>query len=221
MRKVVLFLLLLCVPISLFAQDPDWRNRRAARGRYDSDNTFELTPFIGYRYGGSINADQTNLFNTDVSVASHMNYGAAFGIPVANGWKVELSVDRQDTNFTEGGGGLFNPTGNIAGFHITYYQAGVQIPFNVSRSAQPYFLVGAGVASLDPDVPGVSTDTRFSAHAGIGIKVPIDRNMGFRLEEKGYYTSLGGANNGYLGRSFGYNHDLYQGETNFGMYFKF
>lgn len=222
MRKIVLFLLLLCVPVSLLAQDPDWRNRRPSRDRYGyADNMFELTPFIGYRYGGSINADQTDLFNTDVSVASHMNYGGTFGIPIANGWKVELSVDRQDTNFTEGGDTLFNPRGNIAGFHITYFQGGLQIPFSVSRNATPYFVIGAGVANLDPDVAGVSADTRFAAHAGIGIKVPIDRNMGFRLEEKGYYTSLGGANNGYLGRSFGYNHDLYQGETNFGMYFKF
>lgn len=219
MRKLVLFLLLLCVPIAAFAQDEGWRNRRPRDSRYYTDNMFELTPFLGYRYGGSISANQTDLFNTDVNVASHMNYGAAFGIPMQNGWKIELSVDRQDTQFTVGGGGLFNPAGDIAGFHVTYFQGGLQIPFAVSRNATPYFLVGAGVANLNPDVPGVSADTRFAAHAGVGVKIPIQRNMGIRLEEKAFFTSLG--NSSSLGGDYGNYHDLYQGETNVGIYFKF
>ena len=49
MRKIVLFLLLLCVPVSLLAQDPDWRNRRPSRDRSGyAANMFEPTPFIGY-----------------------------------------------------------------------------------------------------------------------------------------------------------------------------
>ena len=220
MRKLALFLLLVAVPISAFAQDPDWRNRRAPRDRYsNNDNMFELTPFLGYRYGGTIFADQTSLFNQDVSVASHLNYGVNFGIPIANGWKVELSVDRQDTNFTEGGG-LFSPSGNIAGFHVTYYQGALVIPFAVSRQATPYFTVGAGLANLDPDIRGVSADNRFAASAGIGVKVPINRNAGIRLEERGFFTSMSndrGCNSCY----YNYNHDLYQGETNLGVYFKF
>lgn len=224
MRKALFFLLLLVVPVSLFAQDPDWRNRRASRDRYSyNDNQFEFTPFVGYRYGGTIYADTNNLFNFDADVASRANYGLNFGIPIANGWKVELGVDRQDTHFTNGDGGLFNPTGNVAGFHVTYYQGALIIPFARSRNATPYFSLGAGVANLDPDVRGVSADNRFAASAGIGVKVPISRNAGFRLEGKGYFTST--SNNTYGNSCFrcGYenNHDLYQGETNFGVYFKF
>lgn len=220
MRKAVLLLLLVFIPVSLFAQDPDWRNRRTSRDRTYNDNMFEFTPFLGYRYGGTINAGQTDIFNQDVSVASHMNYGLNFGIPVANGWKIELGVDRQDTHFTTGGDTLFNPSGNIAGFHVTYYQGSLVIPFQVSRNATPYFSVGAGVASLDPDISGVSSDTRFAGSAAIGVKVPISPNAGFRIEEKGFFTSLNG-NNICSHCYYSYNHDLYQGETNFGMYLKF
>ena len=221
MRKLALITLLLIAPASLFAQDPDWRNRRAGRDRSTyNDNMFELTPFLGYRYGGTIFADQTAIFNQDVSVGSHLNYGVNFGIPIVNGWKVELSVDRQDTHFTEGGGSLFTPSGNIAGFHVTYYQGALVIPFAVSRNATPYFSVGAGVANLDPDINGVSADTRFAASAGIGVKVPINRNAGFRLEERGFFTSLG-SDTGCRSCYYSYNHDLYQGETNFGVYLKF
>ena len=220
MRKALLFLLLLIVPVSLFAQDPDWRNRRPARDRYSyNDNQFEFTPFLGYRYGGTIYADTSNLFNFDVDIASHANYGLNFAIPVANGWKIELGVDRQDSHFTRGGG-LFSPSGDIANFAVTYYQGALVVPFARSRNATPYFSIGAGLANLDPDVRNVASDNRFAMSAAIGVKVPIAPNAGFRLEEKGYFTSLQNDRSGF--RSYyGYNHDLYQGETNFGVYFKF
>ncbi len=221
MRKLFLSLILLCIPVTLFAQ-PDWRDRRPARDRYSyTDNMFELTPIIGYRYGGTIDSSQTDLFNRDVNVGSHMNYGVNFGIPIANGWKIELGVDRQDTQFTAGGNGLFNPSGDIAGFHVTYYQGSLVIPFAVSRNATPYFSVGAGIANLDPDIRGVSADNRFAASAGIGVKVPINRNAGIRIEEKGFFTSLSNNQDTCSRCYYSYNHDLYQGETNFGVYFKF
>jgi hypothetical protein len=224
MRKVLLFLLLLAVPVSLFAQDDDWRNRRPSRDRRDrythNDNMFEFTPFIGYRYGGTIYADTNTLFNFDADVASHANFGLNFGIPIANGWKIELGVDRQNTHFTEGGG-LFDPSGNIGGLAVTYYQGSLIVPFARSRNATPYFSVGAGIANLDPDIRGVSADNRFAASAAIGVKVPISPNAGFRLEEKGYFTSTSNNDYGCYRCGYGANHDLYQGETNFGVYFKF
>ena len=223
MRKALLFLLLLSVPVSLFAQDDDWRNRRPRdrRDRYTyNDNMFEFTPFIGYRYGGTIYAENSNLFNFDADVASHANFGLNFGIPIANGWKVELGVDRQNTNFTEGSG-LFDPSGNIGGLHVTYYQGSLVVPFSRSRNATPYFSVGAGIANLDPDVRGASADNRFAASAAIGVKVPISPSAGFRLEEKGFFTSTSNDGGDCFRCGYSRNRDFYQGETNFGIYIKF
>jgi outer membrane protein with beta-barrel domain len=219
MRKLTLFLVLLLIPTAVFAQG-DWRNRPSRYDRrYAADNMFELTPFIGYRYGGTLYASQSSLFNRDVDVASAMNYGAQFGIPVGyEGMKIELMVNRQDTNFTTTNG-LFSPDNNLANFHITYYQAGVEIPFARSRNAIPFFVVGAGFANLKPDVPGVGADNRFAANAGIGVKIPISPNIGFRIDARGYFTSLN--NSGCNSCYYNYNHDLYQGETNFGVVFKF
>ena len=57
MRKLLLLLVVLLIPASLMAQDEGWRNRRSNyRGGY-ADNFFELTPFLGYRYGGTIFAE--------------------------------------------------------------------------------------------------------------------------------------------------------------------
>ena len=227
MKKLLLIsLLAVVIPASLFAQDDDWRNRRAhdqRRDRMSNENLFEITPFVGYTYGGTIRADQTSLFGQDVDLASSASLGLNFGIPIGNGMKLELMADRQNTHLGSGGsgGGLFDPRGGRVGdFHVTYYHAGLQIPFAISRNANPYFIASAGVANLDPSTPGASTSTRFSASGGVGVKIPFNRNAGFRFEGRGFYTAL-------PNESFcrfcdaGSNGDLYQGQANFGIYFGF
>lgn len=222
MRKLMLMVTVLLIPASLLAQDEGWRNRRVARDAYSTLNMFELTPFGGYRYGGTIFADQTSLFgNQNVDVASAGNFGVNLGIPIGNAMKIELLVDRQNTHFTNGSG-LFAPDQRLGGFDITYFHGGLQIPFAVSRNAAPYVVVSAGLANLEPRVSGASSDTRFSAGAGIGVKIPINRNVGIRIEERGYFTSLSSySNRHYSNYYYDYNRDLYQGETNVGVFFRF
>jgi hypothetical protein len=83
------------------------------------------------------------------------------------------------------------------------------------------------VANLKPDIRGVSADNRFSASAGVGVKIPINPNFGIRLEGRGYFTSLDN-NTGDNGRcdyyrcyNDYYGHDLYQGEANVGFVISF
>jgi len=218
MRKTVFVCLLLLLPAStLLAQD--WRRGGRPYEPY-RDNSVDLTPFIGYRYGGTLYADQSNLFNQNVDVQSSVNFGGSVGIPInPYGVKVELLVSHQSTHFTDGGG-LFSPNQNLGDINITYYQAGILFPFSQSRAASPYVSVTGGVANLDPQISGVSASNRFAASAAIGVKVPLQRNLSLRLEERGYYTALSNydrCRNCY----YGYNHDLYQGETNLGLDFKF
>ena len=217
MRKLFLIVALLLIPASLFAQD--WR--RGYGYRPYADNFFELSPYFGYRYGGTIYANQTQLFNQDVAVESAPNFGVNFAIPVSNGWKIELLVDRQNTQFSGGGGGLFAPNNSLGDFDVTYFQGGLLIPFAQSRSATPYVSLDAGVANLDPRVSGATSSTRFSAGASIGVKVPINRNIGIKLEERGFFTSLNNSGDNCRACYYTYNHDLYQGETNFGVFFRF
>ena len=52
MRKSVLLLILLALPTTVFAQsddDEDWRRRTSYNA--PRENAFELTPFVGYRWG--------------------------------------------------------------------------------------------------------------------------------------------------------------------------
>jgi hypothetical protein len=222
MRKAVLVLLLLATTTSLFAQDDDWRRRRSGDGYRDAprDSAFEITPFVGYRWGGTIFANQTFIFDEDVDVEPSANFGASFGIPIGDsGFKVQLMANRQSSEL-ETGSGLFEPDNDVADIDITYVHAGLEIPFARSRNASPYVIVSGGLANIDPQIRGVSAEQRFSASAGLGVKVPMSRALSFRFEGRGYYTALEEDDECTICDYF-YNEDFYQGEVNAGLVFSF
>lgn len=228
MRKAVFtLLLLLLASTAAFAQnndDDDWRDRRDGR-RGDRDaprnSSFELTPFIGFRWGGTIFADQSFLFDRDVDVASSPNLGVAFGIPLGDtGLKLELMASRQSSEL-ETGSGLFEPNDEVADIDITYLHAGLQVPFARSRNVTPYVVVSAGLANLDPRIAGVSAEQRFSASAGVGVKVPMSRVLSFRFEGRGYYTALEENDNDCRFCDSRNDQGFSQGEVNAGLVFSF
>ncbi len=222
MRKSLLVLLLLSLATTAFAQDDDddWRRRRGGYSDAPRINAFELTPFIGYRWGGTIFADQTFIFGEDVDVAPSANFGVNFALPLGDsGFKLELMANRQSSEL-ETDSGLFEPDNEVADIDVTYLHAGLQIPFAQSRNATPYAIISGGLASFDPQVSGVSSENRFSASAGIGVKIPMNRNMSVRLEGRGYYASLEDTSDCSFCDYF-YNEDFYQGEVNLGLSFSF
>jgi opacity protein-like surface antigen len=225
MRKFIpLLLLIVLIPTTVFAQDDDWRRRRGGdrdRDRYTPrESAFELTPFIGYRWGGTIFADQSFVFDDDVNVASSANFGVTFAMPLGDsGMKLELMANRQASQL-ETESGLFEPNNEVADIDVTYLHAGLQFPFARSRNATPYAIVSAGLANLDPQVSGVSAENRFSASAGVGVKIPMSDVMSVKIEGRGYYTSLEDTSDCSFCDYF-YNQDFYQGEVNFGLMFSF
>lgn len=221
MRKqilVILAALTLLPAVDSFAQrhDDDWRSRRYVR----RDNAFEITPFLGYTWGGTIFADNTSVFGQDVQVAPSANFGIDLGIPLGDsGLKLTLMANRQSSNL-ETESGIFEPGNDVADIDLTYLHAGIQIPFATSRSAMPYFLVSGGLANFDPQVSGVSDETRFSASAGIGVKVPVSDVLSLRFEGRGYYAAIQDEDDCRICDYF-YNDDFYQGQVNMGLGFRF
>lgn len=239
MRKLAL-LLILVTSTSLFAQSDDdrgrWRDddtrdrdrrerierdRDERRDRWSSrDNTLELTPQVGFRFGGTLQSEDTGFFLPDLDVASSASIGGILAIPVGDtGMKIELGVSHQESEL-QIEGGLFDPSDRIADIGVTYYQAGIRFPFATSRNAMPFVSVAAGIASLDPEFQDGTSENRFAASAGIGVKVPFNRNVGLRLEAKGYYTSLGNDDDDCF-RCHDTMRDFVQGETSIGVVFSF
>ena len=223
MRKLAVLVLLLLTSTAALAQDrgrdDDWRRRRA----YDDTprlDAVELSVFAGYRWGGTVFADNGFVFNQDLEVQSSPSFGADVAIPIGgNGLKLTLMASRQSSELGTGGG-LFEPDDEIADFDVTYFHGGIQIPFARSRNAVPYALVSAGIANLDPQIPGLSDETRFSASAGIGVKVPLSRALSLRLEGRGFYTALED-NTDCAFCDYFIDQNFYQGEVNAGLSISF
>jgi hypothetical protein len=224
MRKTMFMLLLLLTATSVVAQDrdDDWRrDRRRSYRDSPSESAFELSPFVGYRWGGTIFASETFIFDQDVDVSPSANLGLSLGIPLGDtGMKLELLADRQSSEL-ETESGLFEPDNEVADIDVTYLHAGLQFPFARSRNATPYVVVSAGLANIDPQLLGVDAENRFSASAGLGVKVPVNRALSFKVEGRGFYTALEDENDNCSFCEYFYNRDFYQTEVNVGLTFSF
>ena len=219
MRKVLLLLAALAVPAVASAQYPPPPPSHHPDRYYD--NRFELTPFVGYTWGGTIYADTNTVFRQNVDAESSANVGVNFGIPLGySSMKLELMVNHQSTHLGQGGA-LFEPNNQIANFDVTYYQAGLQIPFAMSRTATPYIVMSLGGATLNPQVNGATSSTRFSGSFGGGVKFPINYMFAIRLEGRGYVTDVGNTNNHGCFDCTNNGHAFTQGQVNMGFVFSF
>jgi opacity protein-like surface antigen len=221
MRKLAVLALLLCITTTALAQDrdDDWRRRRAYDDTPNPD-AVELTVFAGYRWGGTVFATSSLFFEDELQVEASPSFGADIAIPIGNsGMKLALMGSHQSSQL-EAGGGLFDPDDDIADFDVTYFHGGLQIPFARSRNATPYAIFGAGVANLDPQIPGLSDETRFSLMGGIGVKVPFNRALSLRLEGRGFYTALEDETDCAICDYF-VDENFYQGEVSAGLSISF
>jgi len=169
MRVVRMCLLLvLATPLSALAQ-----------------GSFELTPMVGYRWGGELQAESTDLFDEDLAVNDSEAYGLVLGIPLSRHVLIELVADHQSTDL--GRRELFAPDMDQVGFDLTYYHVGVAYQWTPSN-IHPFVAGSLGVGRLDLDLPGASSEDRFSASLGGGLKVMASEHVGFRLEARGFWT---------------------------------
>lgn len=184
---------------------------------------FEITPFGTYRWGGEITTDSTDLFNRDVQVEDSAGYGVSFGIPLNYWAQIELSVDRQDSEFKVDSG-LFDPSLKVADVALTYYHAGFLWQWGSGQTV-PFFNVSGGVTELDVDLPGVDKEYQPSLGLGGGAKVFFSQNVGLRFEGKAIWTSLDDSNDRHHDYCRRYscddNNDLVQGEAKVGLIFAF
>jgi hypothetical protein len=159
--------------------------------------TVELEPFAGYLFGGRFSRGTTDLFPDSVDVADEPTYGGRVGFNVTSLFEIEFQYSQTETEFTTpNGGGIFGPgPARLGDLKIQYFLGYTTFNFGHGRFA-PYVTVGAGAAVLTPEVTGVNTssDTRFTASLGGGLKVFVNPHFGLRFDGRAYSTSLGDRN---------------------------
>lgn len=158
----------------------------AAQG-YDA-HRFELTPHVGYRWGGEISGEDNAIFDTDLEVNDGESFGLTFDIPLSTNFQLELLAQRQDTElgFDEG---LFGGSFDVADLAVDYYHVGL-VAQTTDNDVVPFFVISAGITRLDPDVPEADSEERFSMSLGGGVKIFFSDHVGLRLEGRGFFTVI-------------------------------
>jgi outer membrane protein with beta-barrel domain len=156
--------------------------------------TVEITPVVGYRFGGSFTAGtstgpQGDFANYEIEDAA--SFGVHLGFRVARDGEIEVLYSRQNTRLSTGG--LFTGTPVLDLALESWHAGGNYLFAEEDARVRPYIGMGLGFTRLLPG-PGDSTDeTRFSASFAAGAKVWLGRHVGFRFEGRGFYTFLGGS----------------------------
>lgn len=162
------------------------------------EGTVEISPFAGYLFGGEFASGSTSLFGFEVEADDDATFGIRVGYNVTDTFQMEFQASRTETEFVTDDDELFDPSGESFGdLTIDYFMGYGTFNFG-RRRAVPYITIGAGVARLDPDVPGTNArrDTRFTGSLGVGVKAFVNPHFGFRFDGRGYATSLGDRDDG-------------------------
>jgi len=152
--------------------------------------SFEVTPFGGWRFGGSFEELSTNATS---SLDGTVSYGLIVGIPwnAQDRSRLELMWSHQGTSL-----GLSDPEQAELDVDVDYLHVGGMAPFRTPNERLEALLTGGlGATFLRPGLSGASSETRFSLSLGAGLLYRVSDRVGLRLEARGWwtFTETGGA----------------------------
>ena len=178
---------------------------------------FSITPFIGYRAGGSFTEETTG---AKLKLDPAQNYGLVADIRITYDTELELLWSRQRTQLKAD----VPVTVPLFYSHVDYYHIGGTYLF-ATEGVQPFLVGTIGATRFSPQQSGFESDTKFSFGLGGGMRIPLTRNFGFRLEGRAYGTVLSNDSAVFCSGSSCLIHAsgtlLWQYEANAGVYLAF
>ena len=174
----------------------------------------QITPFAGYAFGGSA---RDTVLDEKRSFDASFAYGGALDFRVGEGWRFELLYSRQETKLA---GGL-SPSLDVT---IERYLAGIQEEKG-EENVRWFGTFWLGATRFVPGLSGYDAETRFGGGVGLGVKSFFSKNVGLRLEARGFYTLVKGEGgvfcvNGNCLFAFS-GSGLWQGDLSGGLIFAF
>jgi len=187
------------------------------------DYKLQLTPFAGYRFGGTFEDQDTE---EDYELENNPSVGLIVNFPSQYNTEWEIYYSEQATEVRSSG---FIVGENTVDLDVQYLQVGGTYLFDRNNQAQPYFVATIGLTRIDPQAVGTQSDTFFSFSAGGGWKYFPDSRIGMRLEGRFLGTLIDNNSNifcqsGQSGSSCVINTSgkiLYQFELQAGLIFRF
>jgi hypothetical protein len=146
-------------------------------------NDFEITPLVGYRFGGEFDLNNATLSNSSVKLSEDVDYGLLLAWKFDPKRQGEFLVSHYNSNFSQS----FDPAASNHNIAITYAHLGGNVP--ISEGDFPVYITGGlGLTHLSPEDALLDSETRFSMNVGIATKIPVSENISFRFGGRVYAT---------------------------------
>ncbi len=158
----------------------------------DRRGSVEITPVVGGTFGGIFDPGTLAFYDGEVRAGTEVAYGIRVGVNVTNNFAIEGSYLQSDPELKlEGAGAIGSSSHGIGKMEMRLYEVNFLVPWGHGQ-VRPYFTIGGGVNTFHPVIPGfsASTDSRFTANLGFGVKAYITPNIGLRFEGKGRTTYI-------------------------------
>ena len=156
---------------------------------------FEISPYLGYRFGGNLHAGTVNQPTLpgleDLAFKEALNLGLAGTVRLHEGILMEVFGERMGSKLE-----VENDTSQTAwppmDVDIWYLHAGVNWEVNNSYEAplRPLVGISLGATVLDPGESDRSSETRLSVGILLGVKYFPGDSFGFRLHGRFLTTYL-------------------------------
>jgi opacity protein-like surface antigen len=201
-----------------------------AQSEYDYGR-YEVTPFVGSRFGGNIDLSQQGNPNVDyLKIKNSINYGILGDVTFWQNFQGEFMWNRQATSLTS-----HNPNDNtftpVSNMNFDMYQFSVLYQFHYPYSKfRPYAVAGLGFSHYG--VSGVNGQSvlgfsnRFAYNLGGGVKYFFNPHWGLRAEVRWSPTHTTSGESVYCDPVFGCAptttaNKAEQGQANVGIIFRF
>lgn len=146
--------------------------------------TVQLAPFAGYGFGGSV---QSAADGQTYSIKSGLAYGGSADFRISPAWRFEVLYSRQETKLESSG---LVPSVDMT---VERYLAGFQEEKGEDGPTRVFGTLLFGATRFVPALPGSSGTTRFTGGLALGVKSFFSKNVGLRLEARGFFTSVKGS----------------------------
>lgn len=145
----------------------------------DKPFKFELTPFAGYRFGGSFDEKDGD---AEVELNESDAEGIMFNIKANPNGQYELLYSHQSTDARTEGFFVNDPTidMDVETFHFggTYLFDG--------GNTRPFIALTIGVTQFDPGITDSNSESFFSVSFGGGVQLNATKRLGVRLEARAF-----------------------------------
>lgn len=202
-----------------------------------SRNSVELTPFVGFRFGNSLDVNAPMLLNPTAAVSGNVklkdsiSYGFVVDVPLNEHIAIEALYTYRKNDISVRSSAPEHVVGEGS---AKYIHGGLLFTLNPHSRSAMWFLVatlGVGIFGTEqlvaaPLTEGVDSQSMFSFGFGAGVKVPLSDSIRLRGEFRGFstrtdLTTLGWICGYYTCSQVRVNQYFWEGELRVGLEFGF